>query len=88
MCFTDEGTDPEKLNSLPKVTAKLRFETRPVSCQSPPPLAHNYSLCVHLTRTSRARVSRQCLVRLADAGEWVQQLNRKLLVALQGRWVA
>lgn len=34
MHFTDEETDPEKLSDLFKVTAKLRFETRPVSCQS------------------------------------------------------
>lgn len=48
--LTNGETDPEKLSDLRKVTAMLRFEPRPVSCQSTPPPAldsHNYSPCVH-----------------------------------------
>lgn len=48
--FADEETYPENLSDLLKVTAKLRFKVRPVSCQSlPPPAldAHNYSLHAH-----------------------------------------
>lgn len=49
VCFIDEETDP-------KVTAKVRYETKPVSCQNPPPPAldtHNYSLLAYRGRTSR-----------------------------------
>lgn len=37
VCLTNDGADPGKLSDTPRVTARLRLETRPIPCRNPSP---------------------------------------------------